>query len=134
MHMSLIERLRIHLKDYAAAVEAAARIEQLEAALREIADMHALSQLPTAVNTARAALDQSSPQSAPVDRASHNSGERLPNSDVASSGADTRVLLPCPVCGGEAIHAVDVLKRTIIQPARQENDDVFKGFRGNNEA
>jgi hypothetical protein len=38
------------------------------------------------------------------------------------------------VCGGEAIHAVDVLKRTIIQPARQENDDVFKGFRGNNEA
>jgi hypothetical protein len=28
-------------------------------------------------------------RSAPVDRASHNSGERLPDSDVASSGADT---------------------------------------------
>jgi hypothetical protein len=26
------------------------------------------------------------------------------------------ILLPCPVCGGEAIHAIEMLKRTIIQP------------------
>jgi hypothetical protein len=36
--MTLIERLRVHMKDYGAAVEAADRIEQLEAALRKIAE------------------------------------------------------------------------------------------------
>ena len=24
-------------------------------------------------------------------------------------------MLPCPVCGGEAIHAIEILKRTVIQ-------------------
>jgi len=46
------------------ATRAEARVEQLEAALREIGDMHALSQLPVAVSIARAALDQSSPPKA----------------------------------------------------------------------
>jgi hypothetical protein len=27
-------------------------------------------------------------------------------------------LLPCPVCGGEAIHAIDALKRVVIMPER----------------
>jgi hypothetical protein len=82
------------------------RIEQLEAVLRAILIE---TDCRVAADLARAALAQSSPQSAPVDRASHNSGERLPDSDVASSGAGT-------------------------SPARQENDDVYPGFRGNNEA
>jgi hypothetical protein len=34
--MNLIERLRIHLKDYGAAVEAADRIKQLEAAMLSV--------------------------------------------------------------------------------------------------
>ena len=32
--------------------------------------------------------------------------------------------LPCPVCGGEAIHAIDVLKRTIITPASNASEAV----------
>jgi hypothetical protein len=37
--------------------------------------------------------------------------------------APPKVLLPCPVCGGEAIHAVDTLKRTVIQPALAPEQD-----------
>lgn len=36
-------------------------------------------------------LPSSTYQSAPVDHASHNSGERLPSSDAAAAGADTAV-------------------------------------------
>jgi hypothetical protein len=50
--------------------------------------------------------DQNSPS--PL-QAPHNPGERLRNSDVAAGEGET-------------------------PPARQENDDVFPGFRGNNEA
>jgi hypothetical protein len=53
-----------------------------------------------------ATIDQSSPS--PL-QAPHNPGERLRNSDVAVGEGET-------------------------PPVRQENDDVFKGFRGNNEA
>jgi plasmid stabilization system protein ParE len=36
--MKLVDRLRTHMKDYGAAVEAADRIEALEAALRAVRD------------------------------------------------------------------------------------------------
>ena len=38
--MNLVDRLRIHLKDYSAAVEAADRVEALEAALRACVQYH----------------------------------------------------------------------------------------------
>jgi hypothetical protein len=31
-------------------------------------------------------------------------------------------MLPCPVCGGEAIHAIDTLKRVVIKPNEPEQD------------
>jgi hypothetical protein len=80
----LVERLREGVngqaENFAMRNEAAARIEQLEAALRKIACKHVTEQPLWWQLEARAALDQSPP------------------------------------------------------PVRQENDDVFKGFRGNNEA
>ncbi len=33
-----------------------------------------------------------------------------------SVGVAQTPMLPCPVCGGEAIHAVEVLKRVVIKP------------------
>ncbi len=30
---------------------------------------------------------------------------------------ETLRVIPCPVCGGEASHAVDLLRRTVIKPA-----------------
>jgi DNA repair exonuclease SbcCD ATPase subunit len=81
------------------AQEAAKRIKVLEAALKEAGEMwvrkdNRIEQLETALLEidraliARRHIDQSSPP---------------------------KVLLPCPVCGGEAIHAIDTLKRTVIQ-------------------
>lgn len=45
-------------------------------------------------------LDRLAPQSAPVPNAPHNSGERLPSSNAASAGADTRLATP-PALRGE---------------------------------
>lgn len=38
-----------------------------------------------------------------------------PNGAEVDVIRELAVLLPCPVCGGEAIHAIDILKRTIIR-------------------
>jgi hypothetical protein len=73
----LVNVLRSHLVSFATMDEAAARIEQLEAALRIVAGYEQC-----------------------IDNL-------MSNQDVA---------------------------RNALAPARQENDDVFKGFRGNNEA
>jgi hypothetical protein len=32
-------------------------------------------------------------------------------------------LVPCPVCGGEAVHALDMLRRTVIQPVAEISDE-----------
>ena len=59
--MNLVERLRTHLKDYGAAIEAADRIEALEAALRDVRaeiNLHKSPQLAARIDAlvARAAL------------------------------------------------------------------------------
>lgn len=36
---------------------------------------------------------------------------------AAKPEADTIPLVPCPVCGGEAVHAKDMLRRVVIEPA-----------------
>jgi hypothetical protein len=95
------------------ALEAADRIERLETTLNYVADMtycgtDAEWHFKPGYDPQEVmdVLDRSSPS--PL-QAPHNPGERLRNSDVAAGEGGT-------------------------PPARQENDDVFKGFRGNNEA
>ncbi len=36
--------------------------------------------------------------------------------------ATTAKTLPCPVCGGEAIHAIEMLKKTMIYPSEDARD------------
>ena len=92
---------------------ASRRIEQLEAALRAVivrceeGDKKS-DWLPTISNISRAALDQSS-------RASCSGCAGITHTHTCGDPAKQPQLDSSP-------------------PARQENDDVFKGFRGNNEA
>jgi hypothetical protein len=100
-------------------------IEQLRVWVRQNPEAnagdHAGEELLTIVRRI-AALDQSSPS--PL-QAPHNPGERLRSSDVAVGEGETP-----PLCEDEGCPNAGTLHVCIN---RQENDDVFPGFRGNND-
>jgi hypothetical protein len=97
--------------------EFAARIEQLEAALRLFAD----------------------DENWRYGRRFDPNGSRFDGTSVARAALDQSSSASCSGCAGIThTHTCgDPAKQPQLDnspPTRQENDDVFKGFRGNNEA